>query len=174
MTKSHTLALAALLLAAPVAHAVPVVFEKQTINNAWGKQNKGCFVDFARHVYMYDVIGEEPMKAVARIPEDEFTKARDAIEGLKKEKLQLKRKGADVGATTWTAWFDGKPIVLKEAGDLVGELKSAKAKELVQHIDKWCTSPQEENVKVQEKSGAAPATAPSKGAMPSPSPTSRP
>ena len=171
MTKTHQLAFAALLLVTTHAHAVPVVFEKQTINNAWGKQNKGCFVDFARHVYTYDVIGEEPMKAVARIPEEEFAKAREAIEGLQKEKLILKRKGADVGATTWTAYRDGKGIVLKEAGDLVGELKSAKAKELVQHIEKWCTSPEE---KMKEKSGAAPATAPSTGAMPSPSPTSRP
>lgn len=123
---------------AETLYAVPVAFERNYVNQAWGYANHGCFIDESRFVYTYDVQKGIPFQNVGRVAEDEFAKAISLIEKSVKATFSERFAMADAGIESWVGYSDGVPIRLKQTGDYTGTSSAPEAEEVVALINTWC------------------------------------
>lgn len=121
-----------------IALAVPVLFERNYTNHAWGYVNEGCFVDESGFVYTYDVNSGKAMEEIARVSREELELGRELL--MKASQGQFTRKivAADAGSLLYSGKLWGKTIKLGESGDYYGVNDAPEAKKLLELIKGWC------------------------------------
>lgn len=128
------------------AQALPIAFERNYTNYAWGYQNHGCLIDQKRFVYTYNEAQNEPFLLVGRMSAEAFAQARALLIEVSKSEYAVKPYAVDAGVTIWRGNLeDGLDksqghvlIPIKMLGNNIGERATPRAEELVQLIEKWC------------------------------------
>lgn len=123
---------------ANIAHAAPVLMEREYINHAWGYTHQGCLVDLNGYAYTYDIQSKKELKKIAKLDDTDLAEVKELIELASKGKVTEKHAAFDAGVTTWAAQYNGRTITLKKIGDYVATNSSSAAQELVTIIDELC------------------------------------
>ncbi len=128
----------AILLVSTTGSAGLMVFEYNYSNDAWGHQNRGCFVDENGNAYNYDMASGEPIHLMGNVGKKQFSRAKELLEKAADGSFVARRHAADAGISSWCGNLYGKQIKLRQTGDLLGKNSAPEAEELAKMIDAWC------------------------------------
>ncbi|MBY0471951.1 hypothetical protein K2X30_12360 [bacterium] len=122
-----------------LAQASPILYEKETMNFAWGKVHHGCVIDHNGVVYTYDMAKKQNITATAvTLSKTELDQAHKLLYAASKGKYTEKHVMADAGSVTWTGYWGDETVTLKKWGDLTGQNSAKEAAELADLLDKYC------------------------------------
>lgn len=118
------------------------LFEIDYSNQAWGYDNRGCFVDREGNVYKYGYGHSSDGKGIVpagKMSEADLKFANELTEKARNGKYTTQHAAFDAGITSWTAYtLYGEKVPLKATGDEEGKNDAPEAAELVKLLNGLC------------------------------------
>lgn len=131
-------AMLAVMAVSSSALAVPIVFERNYKNEAWGHQDSGCFIDESRYVYIYDSQLRLPVRLVTQMSEEAFQRANSLLKEVAGSPYRWKSVAVDAGSTIYVGRMHGEMIRIKEYGNIIGSRVDARTDRLIEIIEGFC------------------------------------